>query len=122
MSLLMQFPLFWYATPSLLKEWIDLVLEHGFAYGHGGDRLAGKIMMLALTAGGIEEAYTPNGYQHYPLRTFLTPLEQTARLCQMRFAAPYVLHGAIKAPGDGAVPPHVARVRAAAEGDPRRYL
>lgn len=105
---LLQFPLFWYATPSLLKEWIDLVLEHGFAYGHGGDHLAGKTMMLALTAGGVEEAYTPNGYQHYPLRTFLTPLEQTARLCQMRFTAPYVLHGSIKAPSDGTVPPHVA--------------
>ena len=106
--ILMQFPLFWYATPSLLKEWIDLVLEHGFAYGAGGDRLAGKIMMLAVTAGGTEEAYTTNGYQHYPLRTFLTPMEQTARLCRMRFVAPYVLLGAIKAPTTGAVAPHVA--------------
>ena len=104
---LLQFPLFWYATPSLLKEWIDLVLEHGFAYGHGGDRLAGKTMMLAISAGGSVEAYTPNGYQHYPLRTFLTPLEQTARLCQMRFAPPYVLHGSIKAPSAGTVPAHV---------------
>ena len=106
--ILLQFPLFWYSVPSLLKEWIDLCLEHGFAYGHGGDRLAGKTLMLALTAGGADEAYTPNGYQHYPLRTFLTPLEQTARLCQMQFAAPYVLYGSIKAPGAGQVPAHVA--------------
>ena len=105
---LFQFPLFWYSTPSLIKEWIDLVLEHGFAYGAGGDRLAGKTMMLALTAAGPTEAYTPDGYQHYPLRTFLTPLEQTARLCQMRFAAPYVLHSSLKAPKDGSVAPHVA--------------
>jgi putative NADPH-quinone reductase len=26
-----QFPLFWYSTPSLIKEWEDLVLEYGFA-------------------------------------------------------------------------------------------
>lgn len=105
---LFQFPLFWYSTPSLIKEWIDLVLEHGFAYGSGGDRLAGKAMLLALTAAGPQDAYTPEGYQHYPLRTFLTPLEQTARLCQMRFFPPYVLHGSLRAPEIGEVAPHVA--------------
>ncbi|MEL6477167.1 MAG: NAD(P)H-dependent oxidoreductase [Pseudomonadota bacterium] len=106
--ILFQFPLFWYSTPSLIKEWIDLVLEHGFAYGAGGDRLAGKVLMLAVTAAGPEEAYTEAGYQHYPLRIFLTPLEQTARLCQMRFSPPYVLHSALKAPEAGEVAPHVA--------------
>jgi len=104
---LFQFPLFWYSTPSLVKEWIDLVLQHGFAYGSGGDKLAGKTMMIATTAAGPEEAYTPQGYQHYPLRTFLTPLEQTARLCQMRFATPYVLLSSLKAPEVGDVEPHV---------------
>lgn len=106
--ILFQFPLFWYSVPSLIKEWIDLVLEHGFAYGTGGDKLTGKTMMLAITAGGPDEAYQANGYQNYPLRTFLTPLEQTARLCQMRFSAPYVLYGAIKAPGTDSVSLHVS--------------
>ncbi|MEL7184655.1 MAG: NAD(P)H-dependent oxidoreductase [Pseudomonadota bacterium] len=106
-----QFPLFWYSTPSLLKEWIDLVLEHGFAYGDGGDRLAGKTLLLAVTAGGPEDAYTENGYQHFPLRTFLTPLEQTARLCQMRFAPPYVLYASLRAPTSGQAAPHVAGYR-----------
>ena len=101
-----QFPLYWYSTPSLLKEWEDLVLEHGFAYGSGGDKLAGKTLMLALTAAGPIEAYTPEGYQHYPLRTFLTPLEQTARLCKMRFAPPYVLHAALKADEEGEIARH----------------
>lgn len=101
-----QCPLFWYSTPSLVKEWIDLTLEHGFAYGEGGHHLADKTMMFALTAAGPSEAYTDKGYQHYPLRTFLTPLEQTARLCKMRFAAPYVLYGSLKAIEDGSIPPH----------------
>lgn len=92
-----QFPIFWYSSPSLLKEWIDLTLEHGFAYGKDGDKLAGKWLMLAVTAAGPEEAYSAGGYQHFPLRTFLTPFEQTARLSKMRFAAPYVFHDALKA-------------------------
>ena len=104
---LFHFPLFWYSTPAILKEWQDLVLEHGFAYGSDGDRLAGKRMMLAVTGAGPEDAYTPNGYQHYPIRTFLTPLEQTARLCKMRFSAPYVLYSSLKAPKEGLVDPHV---------------
>lgn len=106
--ILLQYPMFWYSTPSLIKEWLDLVLEHGFAYGAGGDRLTGKTMMLAITAAGPEDAYSPQGYQHFPIRTFLTPLEQTARLCGMRFAAPYVLFGALRAGQDGRLDRHVA--------------
>ncbi len=94
--IVLQFPLFWYSAPALVKEWIDLVLEHGFAYGEGGDELSGKSLMLAVTAAGPEAAYAPQGYQHFPLRTFLTPFEQTARLSKMRFLAPYVLHSSLK--------------------------
>ena len=106
--ILFQFPLFWYSSPSLVKEWQDLVLEHGFAYGQDGDRLKGKTLMLALTAAGSPEAYTTQGYQNHPLRSFLTPFEQTARLCKMRFAAPYVLHSALAAQASGEIAPHAA--------------
>lgn len=93
----LQFPLFWYSCPALMKDWIDLTLEHGFAYGHGGDRLRGKVLQLAITTGGTDAAYSPGGHNHHEIRTFLTPFEQTARLCGMGFAAPYVLHGALRA-------------------------
>lgn len=109
--ILFQFPVFWYSTPSLLKEWQDLVLEHGFAYGAGGDRLRGKTVMLAVTGAGPAEAYSEQGFQRFPLRTFLTPLEQTTRLCEMRFVAPYVLYAALQAPADNRVDPHVAGYR-----------
>jgi putative NADPH-quinone reductase len=113
--ILFQFPMFWYSTPSLIKEWQDLVLEHGFAYGAGGDKLTGKRMMLAVTAAGSREAYTEQGYQHYPIRTFLKPLEQTANLCHMEFAAPYVLYGSLRAAEDGRLHAHVDGYRALIE-------
>ena len=103
----MQFPLFWYSTPSLLKEWIDLVLEHGFAYGRDGDKLTGKCLMLAVTAAGPESAYSEDGYQRYPIRTFLTPLERTAGLCHTDFLPPYVLYGSLAAQDDGRLEAHV---------------
>ena len=109
--ILFQFPMFWYSTPSLIKEWQDLVLEHGFAYGAGGDKLAGKCMMLAVTAAGPQDAYAQQGYQKYPIRTFLTPLEQTARLCHMEFSAPYVLYGSLRASREGLLEPHVRGYR-----------
>ncbi len=31
--IIFMYPLYWYSTPALLKEWQDLVLEYGFAYG-----------------------------------------------------------------------------------------
>ena len=108
---LFQFPLFWYSTPSIIKEWQDLVLEHGFAYGTDGDKLEGKRMMLAITAAGPGDAYSEGGYQHYPLREFLRPLEQTARLCGMKFGPPYVLYESLRAPSTGAVEPHVEGYR-----------
>ena len=108
---LFQYPIFWYSTPSILKEWQDLVLEHGFAYGNGGDRLAGKRMLLAITVAGTQDAYSPGGYQRYPVRDFLRPLEQTARLCEMQFSAPYVLYASLKAPADGRIDAHVEGYR-----------
>ena len=35
-----QFPLFWYSTPPILKQWQDIVLEYGWAYGEGGTKSA----------------------------------------------------------------------------------
>lgn len=109
--ILFQCPVFWYSTPSVIKEWQDLVLEHGFAFGAGGDKLSGKHMMLAVTAAGPADAYTDEGYQCFPLRTFLKPLEQTARLCEMRFAAPYVLYGSLNAPATDQADRHIEGYR-----------
>ena len=59
-------PFQWYSVPAILKEWMDLVLEFGFAYGEGGDRLAGKSLLVAISAGGAESAYSKTGPQPLP--------------------------------------------------------
>ncbi|MBI1220500.1 MAG: flavodoxin family protein [Rhodobacteraceae bacterium] len=96
-AIVFQFPLMWYSTPPILKEWQDLVLEHGFAYGHGGTALSGKLWLCALTAGAPLTAYGPEGRHRMPLRSLLAPLETTANLCRMPFLPPYVLYGALDA-------------------------
>ena len=99
-------PFHWYSVPSLLKEWMDLVLEFGFAYGEGGDALAGKSLLAAVSAGGAEAAYSETGHNRFPIRELLTPLEQTANLCRMRFLPPFVLFAALEAAEDGRADAH----------------
>lgn len=88
-----QHPLYWYSAPALLKEWIDRVLQHNFAYGEKGTALKGKTIFSALTAAGKYEAYQPKGRNRFSIRELLTPFEQTAGLCKMIYLPPYVVHG-----------------------------
>ena len=86
-------PFYWYSSPSILKEWIDLVLEHGFAYGRKGTMLKGKKVMTAITTGGRREAYQQGGFNNFTIRQLLSPFEQTVKLCYMDYLPPFVVHG-----------------------------
>jgi glutathione-regulated potassium-efflux system ancillary protein KefG len=101
-------PLYWYSTPAILKEWQDLVLEYGFAYGSGASALHGKLFFNALTAGGPEPAYRAEGYNHFSIRELLRPLEQSALLCGMVYLPPFALFGARTAVEEGRLDAHVA--------------
>ena len=83
-----QFPVQWYATPSLLKEWLDVVLEMGWAYGPGGTALRGKHLMVLATTGGRAHAYSQAGTHGYTFDMFLLPLQRTAALCGMQWEPP----------------------------------
>jgi len=86
-------PFFWYSTPALLKEWQDLVLVHGWAYGSQGTALRGKQFLNLITTGGRENAYRKNGHNRFTMRELLAPIEQTAYLCGMNYLPPFVIHG-----------------------------
>jgi glutathione-regulated potassium-efflux system ancillary protein KefG len=88
-----QHPFYWYSTPAILKEWQDLVLEHGWAYGRDGHALEGKTLINATTTGGTEDAYRHQGANRFTMRELLAPIEQTARLCGMDYLPPFVVHG-----------------------------
>lgn len=86
-------PFYWYSCPPLLKQWIDMVLEVGWAYGPGGNALKGKKIMQVITTGSAGIAYQPEGHHRHSLHTFLAPFRQTAALCHMEYLAPFVIHG-----------------------------
>lgn len=86
-------PFYWYSTPAILKEWQDLVLTHGWAYGGQGNALKDKLFLQILTTGAGQEAYCQKGHNRFTIRQLLVPFEQTAYLCQMKYLPPYVVHG-----------------------------
>lgn len=101
-ALILQFPLWWFSMPAILKGWVDRVFAYGFAYGVGehsetrwGDRygegtLAGKRAMLVVTAGGWEEHYADRGING-PIDDLLFPIN----------------HGILYYPGYYVLPPFV---------------
>jgi NAD(P)H dehydrogenase (quinone) len=101
--LILQFPLWWYSMPAILKGWVDRNWAYGFAYGvgehsdrHWGDRfgegkLAGKRAMLIVTTGGWEEHYSARGVNG-PIEDLLFPIN----------------HGILYYPGYDVLPPFVA--------------
>ncbi|MFK3789931.1 NAD(P)H-dependent oxidoreductase [Pseudomonas piscis] len=75
--LILNFPVYWFSVPAMLKGWIDRVLVSGVCYGgkrfydQGG--LVGKKALLSLTLGGREHMFG-QGAIHGPLEDMLRPL------------------------------------------------
>jgi NAD(P)H dehydrogenase (quinone) len=77
--LILQFPLWWYSMPAILKGWIDRVFAYGFAYGGGRwydtGKFAGKRAMVITTVGAARAGFSEEGLQG-PTRTFLDPIHR----------------------------------------------
>jgi len=75
--LILNFPIYWFSVPAILKGWIDRVLVSGVCYGgkrfydQGG--LAGKKALVSVTLGGREHMFG-DGAIHGPLEDMLRPL------------------------------------------------
>ncbi|WP_042167629.1 NAD(P)H-dependent oxidoreductase [Paenibacillus gorillae] len=96
----LQFPLFWYSTPPLLKKWFDEVLTYGWAYGTGGDKLQGKEFIVAVTAGGSEHNYRSTGHYEFTINEFLRPLEISIKYTGAVYLPAFVIYDTLEATDD----------------------
>jgi glutathione-regulated potassium-efflux system ancillary protein KefG len=92
-AVVLQHPFYWYSTPALVKQWFDLVLELGWAYGAGGTALQGKPWLSVISLGGHQSAYCEEGENRFSVEQLLAPIQQTVRLCGMRFLEPFLIYG-----------------------------
>jgi len=97
-ALILQFPLWWFGMPAIMKGWIDRVFAYGLAYGYKGEGnrhrygeggLHGKRAVLSVTVGGPAEDYSPRGING-PLEQLLFP----------------ITHGTLFFPGMDVLPAH----------------
>jgi len=93
--LILQFPLWWFGLPAILKGWVDRVFAMGFAYGGGRwynrGVFWGKRALLGVTTGGGEPSFAPDGL-HGHIDMILYPVQ----------------HGILYFAGFSVLPPFVA--------------
>lgn len=85
-------PFYWYSAPPVVKQWMDLVLERGFAFGVDGDALKTKHLFSVVTTGRDRDAYEQAGHTRRTMRDYLLPFEQMARFCGMNYLPPFIVH------------------------------
>jgi putative NADPH-quinone reductase len=96
--IVLQFPVQWYSTPTLLKTWQDAVLTR-MCYIHAdteGDKLVGTPLMIAATAGNTPAAYGRGGANHFTMDELLAPLKATALRCGLPWHPPHLVFRADK--------------------------
>ena len=110
-ALILQFPLWWFAPPAILKGWIDRVFCNGFAYGltapgvryslrYGDGRLAGKRALVSVTAGGQEPHFSGRGVNG-AIGDLLFPLTHgTLWYAGMDVLEPFTVLGANRVPDE----------------------
>ena len=86
-------PFYWYSCPPLMKQWIDMVLEFGWAYGPEANALQNKTCLNVITTGGSRDLYCSKGTNSFTINQFLRPFEQTANLCGMNYLPPFAVMG-----------------------------
>jgi NAD(P)H dehydrogenase (quinone) len=101
-ALILQFPMWWFSMPAIMKGWVERVFAYGFGYGVGehsdarwGDRygegtMSGKRAMVVVTTGGWESHFGPRGING-PIDDILFPIQ----------------HGVLFYPGFDVLPPYV---------------
>jgi len=109
-ALILQFPLWWFSLPAILKGWVDRVFAMGRIYGAGKwyDQgvFKGKRAMVSLTTGGPEPMYGATGLNG-DINTILYPIN----------------HGILRFVGFDVLPPFIAWSVARASADQRQvYL
>lgn len=85
-KIIIQFPLYWYSYPPLLKRWFDDVFAYGWAYGSTGDKLKGKEFALAITIGDERNNYKKDGTIGFDIEEVITPFK-----CAMNFTGAKLL-------------------------------
>lgn len=94
--LILQFPMWWYSVPGILKNWIDRVFAFGEMYGPGrtwdSGVMKGKRAMLAFTTSAPADSFMPDG-KNGDMERLLWPLHAGVfGVCGYSVLPPFIAH------------------------------
>ena len=103
-AVVVQFPLWWYGMPAILKGWFDRVFVKGFGYGvrdprtgrirrYGDGMLAGRRALAVVTVGAREPSVGPRGIHGELTDSLFGLLHGTFFYTGMQVLPPVVLTG-----------------------------
>ena len=94
--LILQFPMWWYTPPAILKGWLDRVFVYGRTYTsrcrYDAGYFRGKRAMLSVTTGGPEATFMHDG-RNGDIELLLWPLNFTLHYLGFSVLAPFVAFG-----------------------------
>lgn len=79
-QILLQFPLYWYQAPAIIKEWIDKVLGNIPV-----SKLKGKRFGIVVVVGSKQEEYQAGGRVGRTLSELLSPYQVLAQYFEMNY-------------------------------------
>ena len=100
-ALILQFPLWWFGLPAILKGWVDRVFASGGRIYGGGkwyDRgvFVGKRAMCSLTVGGSSAMYSEHGLNG-PISAILFPVNHgILYFTGFTVIEPFLVHGPVR--------------------------
>ncbi|MPZ93300.1 MAG: flavodoxin family protein [Propionibacteriales bacterium] len=105
-TVVLQFPLWWYGMPAILKGWFDRIFVKGYAYGvrdpehpdrtlrYGEGKLTGKRALVVVTTGSPEAALGPRGINGQLDQVLFPLLHGTLWYVGMSVLPPVAVYGA----------------------------
>lgn len=92
-KIVLQFPIYWFNCPPLMKKWLDDVFLDGWAYGDN-NKMKNREVRLIVTAGIRESSYSSSGRYKHTLEEVLLPFEITFNYMQANYMGFYAFYSA----------------------------
>ncbi|MDC4409848.1 NAD(P)H-dependent oxidoreductase [Acinetobacter baumannii] len=89
-TIILQYPMFWFNMPAILKLWFDEVFTYQFAYGSQGDKLKDKKVIISMTV-GQKEADMVNERENL-INSFLKAVQYSIQYTQMQLSSTFLLY------------------------------
>ncbi|ALN71917.1 NAD(P)H-dependent oxidoreductase [Aureimonas sp. AU20] len=103
--LILQFPVWWFGMPAIMKGWADRVFARGFAYLPGRKydtgMFKGKLALVSATTGTSADTYAPDGIDGDILSVFWPIHNGLLRYSGFDVLPPFVAYMPSRMGGDG---------------------